>query len=81
MAPSTATRPDFVALIKNEFSRQMDLRLDVLKVSGIHLASPFDMNSDNMKRVSTFDVILPRRYEFTFGSVVYSDYRVFTENE
>lgn len=53
----------------------------MLKSSGIHLASPFDMNSDNMQRVSTFDVILPRRYEFAIGNVVYSDYRVFTETE
>ncbi len=83
MLEEKSNRDKLIDLIKLDLSRQIDLRMEVLEASKVHMVSPFKMNSESMSRVKPFDVILPRRYLFSMidSRTKLSDYRVFTENE
>lgn len=50
------------------------------------MTNPLKLDTESLLKIKPFDVLLPRRYQFTLRnpnsfSVYFSDYRVFTENE
>ena len=46
-----SNRDKLIDMVKLDLDRQIDLRMEVLEASKVHMVSPFKMNSDSMSRV------------------------------
>lgn len=78
---------DLMKLLETELEKQFVQRLTVLKNDSTLLVAPFALNTDNLKKIKSFELHLPCRKLFLKNSgmhatkILLSDYQMHYESE